>query len=272
MSTTSTAIITGTTSGIGEAQLHHHAQRGWNVVTVNRNEQAATAQLDQLGASHPDQTFTAVFADLSDPVAVMTAADAVGAAGPIDVFYNNAGVLLGEARPAATGIEMHTQVNLLAPYLFARTLGDALDAATVVSTTTAAIGQAGGLRLDELADPPSFKKLTGPYAHTKLALSTLMAALADERPQTTWRSVEPGGVKTPMTSGEGMPKLLVPIRNLLFSSPEKAAEKVAAAAQLTGISNGAYITRGKVKGLPGNASDPSVQAALLAWCREVTGR
>ncbi|MEM8708279.1 MAG: SDR family NAD(P)-dependent oxidoreductase [Actinomycetota bacterium] len=271
MSEPRTAVITGTTSGIGEALVRHHAARGWNVVTVNRNKSTATPQLEQLRADHPDRTFHGAFGDLSDPDAVVAAAETVAEMGPVDAFYNNAGVLLADARPAASGIEMHTQVNLLAPYLFARTLGDALSGATVVSLSTSAIGQAGGLRLDELADPPSFKKLTGPYAHSKLALSTLMAALATERPDTTWRSIEPGGVKTPMTTGDAMPKFLVPIRNLFFSSPEKAAAKVYDAGQLTGVDNGAFISRGKAKPLPGNAADPAVQTALLEWCREVTG-
>ncbi|MEM9464738.1 MAG: SDR family NAD(P)-dependent oxidoreductase [Actinomycetota bacterium] len=272
MSESKTAVITGTTSGIGEALAKHHAALGWNVVTVNRSEASAAPQLEALRRDHPGATFAGAYGDLSDPAAVVAAAEAVAAAGPIDVFYNNAGVLLSEARPASTGIEMHTQVNLLAPYLFARALGDHLDGATVVSTSTSAIGQAGGLRLEELADPPSFKKLTGPYAHSKLALSALMAGLAKERPETTWRSVEPGGVKTPMTTGDAMPKLLVPIRNLFFSSPEKAAQKVFDAGQLAGLVNGAYISRGRAKPLPGNAAEPAVQAALLDWCREVTGR
>ena len=143
----------------------------------------------------------------------------------------------------------------------------------MLTVSTGAINNTGNLRVDELASPTKFKKLVGPYSQSKLAAAALMSAFANEYPATTFRSGEPGAVKTPMTSGEGMPKLLVPVRNLMFSTPDKAAARLHDAATNPKYShpNGAFVLKGKVKPLPGGAGDPAVQAALLAWCRDVTG-
>ena len=63
-------------------------------------------------------------------------------------------------------------------------------------------------------------------AHSKPATVALMDAFAREYPETTFRSAGPGAVKTPMAAGEGMPRMLVPVRNLFFSSPDKAARRI----------------------------------------------
>ena len=142
---------------------------------------------------------------------------------------------------------MHAEVNTIAPYLFGRLLHDSFSRATVLSVTTGAINNVGALDVGELAHPSAFRKIVGPYADSELATVALMDAFAREYPDTTFRSAEPGAVKTPMTVGDGMPGLLVPIRN------------------------GALVIRDKVRDLPANAADPDVQADLLAWCRELTG-
>jgi len=89
-----TALITGCSSGYGlEIARHFHAQ-GWNVVATMR-----TPRPELL----PDSDRVWVLAlDVTDPQSI---ADAIAAAGPIDVLVNNAGVgVVGafEATPMAT--------------------------------------------------------------------------------------------------------------------------------------------------------------------------
>ena len=67
-----------------------------------------------------------VVADLADHDAIAAAAEQLRAGPPIGTFHNNAGILLGEARMSRYGIEMHAQVNTIAPYLFGRLLHDVL--------------------------------------------------------------------------------------------------------------------------------------------------
>ncbi len=76
-----------------------------------------------------------------------------------------------------------------------------------------------------------------------------------------------------MTAGEGMPTLLRPVRDLFFTTPEKGAQRLYAAATRTDVTErGALVTSSsKILPAPRSASDPTTGAELLAWCREVTG-
>ena len=55
--------------------------------------------------------------------------------------------------------------------------------------------------------------------------------------------------------------------------PQTAAERILTAAALpVSVANGAYVNpKGKVVDLPASATDPAVQADLLAWCGQATG-
>jgi NAD(P)-dependent dehydrogenase (short-subunit alcohol dehydrogenase family) len=65
---------------------------------------------------------------------------------------------------------------------------------------------------EELKRPKSFKKLTGPYGRSKLALTLWKAAVASEllHQGIHLLSVDPGPTKTPMSASSGMPAWLLP--------------------------------------------------------------
>ncbi|MEM8925665.1 MAG: SDR family NAD(P)-dependent oxidoreductase [Actinomycetota bacterium] len=266
-------IITGASGDIGAALATLHAADGWEVVMVNRSVERSQPIIDRITADVPGASVGVVEADLADQDSITAAATTLRERGHIDRFINNAGVLLGEHVTSGHGVEMHAQVNTLAPYLFGRLLQPVMEGGTVALVSTGGISRAKELAVDQLADPTTFTKLFGPYVQSKLAATTIMHAFARQYPTTTFRSVEPGAVKTAMTSGDGMPRWLVPIRNLVFSSPEKGARRLYDAINATGDAypNGTYIQSGKPRPLPANAGDPAVQDALLAWCREATG-
>lgn len=271
MSSNPLVVITGASGDIGAALAELHAVDGWDVVMVNRSVERSRPVVDAIVGRVPGASVEVVAADLADHDSITEAAATLQARGHIDRFINNAGVLLGERVTSAHGIEMHAQVNTLAPYLFGRLLRPVMDGGTVALVSTSGIDRAKAVAVDELADPPTFKKLFGPYVQSKLAATAIMSAFAREHPTTTYRSVEPGAVKTSMTSGDGMPRWLVPIRNLFFSSPEQGARKLYDSIAATGHPNGAYLRSGKLRPLPADAGDPAVQATLLEWCREATG-
>ncbi len=273
MSSNPLVVITGASSGIGAALARLHADDGWDVVMVNRSMERSRPVVDGIIAEAPGSSVEVVEADLADHDSITAAATTLRQRGQIDRFVNNAGVLMGERVSSRHGVEMHAQVNTLAPYLFGRLLHPVIEGGTMALVTTGGISQAKSLAVDELADPPTFKKLFGPYVQSKLAATAIMNAFAHQYPAITFRSVEPGAVKTPMTRGAGMPRWLVPIRNLFFASPEKGARKVYDGIGATGpdYPNGTYVQGGKPRPLPAGASDPAVEDALLAWCRETTG-
>lgn len=82
------AVITGASTGIGEATVRKLRKLGWDVVAVARREERLRALAAETGCS-----FEAV--DLRDGAAVEAMAQRVSEAGPVDALVNNAGGALG---------------------------------------------------------------------------------------------------------------------------------------------------------------------------------
>ncbi|MEM9024022.1 MAG: hypothetical protein AAGB22_09785, partial [Bacteroidota bacterium] len=91
-------------------------------------------------------------------------------------------------------------------------------------------------------------KLMGSYMDSKLIMVLLMNYLAKEWPDVRFVSVNPGAIKTKMTSGSGMPKWLLPIRHLLFKSPAYGANSLYKGAfDQKIVGTGIYVSENKVK-------------------------
>lgn len=81
-------VVTGASSGIGEAIAREYIARGAKVTLIARRRD----RLDKLAESAPDRTHI-VQADLGDPEVAFSWMDAAEKAlGPVDVLINNAGV------------------------------------------------------------------------------------------------------------------------------------------------------------------------------------
>lgn len=93
MSATKTIMITGATSGFGEATAKLFAEQGWKLVLTGRRQERLQKLQAELGG--PEQVHIACF-DISQRAAVENAfADLPDAFSKIDVLLNNAGLALG---------------------------------------------------------------------------------------------------------------------------------------------------------------------------------
>ena len=268
------AVITGSTGGIGAALAERLVAEGWRLVLVNRNAAKAEAQRAALTQAHKGAEITLVQADLMDTAQIRRAIETILADYPrIDALWNNSGILTSKRVQSAQGHESNYAVHVLAPYLLIEGLRPALARpngarSIIVNTTSSAQNAAKALDVETLSNPPEIGGLTGAYATSKLALTTLGSALAEEleRDGTLLRSICPGPVITPMTkTSDGMPWLLRPLVPFLFAKPEKQAAKMIRAAQpdALGGRTGIYISNGKEKSVPKLASDPEIQRRLL---------
>ncbi|MEM6889867.1 MAG: SDR family NAD(P)-dependent oxidoreductase [Pseudomonadota bacterium] len=275
MSHAKVAVITGSTGGIGGAIADQLAENGWTLVLVNRNSAKAETQKADINRVHPHTKIDLIQADLMDLDQIKRAAQEILTIHPlIDALYNNSGVLTSQRVMSAQGHESNYAVNTLAPYVMLESLRPALkrdgDApkTMVINTTSAAHNSAKSIDVDALSEPDSIGGLTGAYATTKLALTTMGTALAEDlaKDGIMVRSVCPGAVITPMTkTSDGMPGILKMLVPLLFNKPDKQAGKMihAALPESFGARTGIYITNGKEKTAPKLANDPRVQAALI---------
>ena len=93
MSTSRRVVVTGASSGIGEATARLLAEHGWQVVAVARRRERLEALADEIGCEY-------WAADLSDHAQVGEMAARVLEGGPVDALVNNAGGAIGVDRVA----------------------------------------------------------------------------------------------------------------------------------------------------------------------------
>jgi short-subunit dehydrogenase len=108
------ALITGPSSGIGEALARVFAREDWDLVLVARNAEKLQALADELRVAK-GTTSLVLAADLSDPAAPAAVWTALGGR-PIDALVNNAGYgVPGAVAAAPLDAELGMfQVNVMA--------------------------------------------------------------------------------------------------------------------------------------------------------------
>jgi NAD(P)-dependent dehydrogenase (short-subunit alcohol dehydrogenase family) len=111
------AIVTGATSGIGEATAKAFSSAGWRVLAVGRRQ----ARLDRLGETEPAIAgFPMDICAEGAPSAIVDAA--IQRFGRVDALVNNAGLtaMMSIAETTVAGIRELFELNVVAPSLLVR--------------------------------------------------------------------------------------------------------------------------------------------------------
>lgn len=104
---TKTAMITGATSGFGEASVRRFAKEGWRVIATGRRADRLKKLVDSLGA---DKIHAAAF-DMRKPAAIDAAIAGLPAAfRDVDLLINNAGLALGTAPAQKADLDQWNQM------------------------------------------------------------------------------------------------------------------------------------------------------------------
>lgn len=138
-----TAVVTGASSGIGEATARRLAEAGYHVFCAARRTERIEVLAAELGG-------TAVTCDVTDPDAVAALADRVG--GRLDLLVNDAGGAFGSASVAEADAEQWRamyEVNVIGLMQVTRALLPALIASGAgaiinVGSTAGRIAYEGG--------------------------------------------------------------------------------------------------------------------------------
>jgi NADP-dependent 3-hydroxy acid dehydrogenase YdfG len=181
-------VVTGASSGIGEAASRLFASRGWTVFGVARRADRLAALAEEIG-------LTPIVADVTDPAGVAAVVDAVDAAGgALDALVNNAGGALGlDTVEGADVDDWRTmfETNVLGTQRMIAALLPALRAGA------RAAGHADILAVTSIAGTIAYEGGAG-YNAAKFAQHALMQVLRLELAGEPIRVVEiaPGMVKT----------------------------------------------------------------------------
>ncbi|MFR9751809.1 oxidoreductase [Nocardia sp. 004] len=137
-----TAVVTGANGGLGLETARQLAAKGAHIVMAVRNQQKASAAVDEIRRTAPDASLELVASDLASQASVHAAAERIlGAHQRIDMLINNAGVMAISETKTVDGFEMQFGVDHLGHWTLTALLMPALlrtEGARVVTVTSTA--------------------------------------------------------------------------------------------------------------------------------------
>jgi NAD(P)-dependent dehydrogenase (short-subunit alcohol dehydrogenase family) len=187
-----TAIVTGSTRGIGAGIAARLAAEGANVVVSGRSEGAGEAVVDRIAAESEEGDATFVRADMRDPDDVAALAEAAAERyGSVDVLVNNAGVQTETAADEATLDDWAfvVETDFRAYWLAARAALEHMDRGAIVNVSS---------NHAYATMPAHF-----PYNAVKAGINGMTRSLAvDFGPRVRVNTVVPGWVEVERTRDE----------------------------------------------------------------------
>jgi dehydrogenase/reductase SDR family member 12 len=193
-------LVTGSNSGIGKATAEGLARRGAEVWLLCRNRGRAEKAQMELKEETGNDNIHVQAVDMSSLASVKKACTELPMQS-IDALVHNAGVLPGERRQTAEGLELTYATNVAGPFLMTTLLQPRMEKSKDCRLVWVASGGMLPVRLNcgEMADPPMPFNGVSAYAQTKRAQSVLTELLAEKYTGNTITvsCMHPGWVDTP---------------------------------------------------------------------------
>jgi dehydrogenase/reductase SDR family member 12 len=222
-----TVIVTGASSGIGEATAGLLARRGARVRMVVRDRSRGEAARERLEATGAGSLAVDV-CDISDLEQAAELGDRLRSdGGEIAGVIHNAGVLTDERERSAQGHELTFATSVLGPLALTIAIRPTLEAAPGAVVVFVSSGGMLTARLDPEDPELDRRDFDGTtfYAHAKRTQVALAETLAERWPRVGFASMHPGWVDTPglASSLPGFHRLTRP----LLRTPEQGADTAA---------------------------------------------
>lgn len=239
-----TALVTGATSGIGEAVATGLARLGAEVAIVARDEAKGKAALDEIRLAAPGAKLQLFLCDFASLKSIRVLAAEVDRQLPrLQILVNNAGAVNRFRKTTADGLELTFAVNHLGYFLLTNLLLQKLEAsapARIISTSSAG-HRLGKVDFDDLQAERGYRAFRV-YGTSKLEniLFTRELARRLEGRGVTANCFHPGPVRSGFgRNNPGLFNFLVSLGGPFLRTPEKAAETalyLAAAPELANVS------------------------------------
>ncbi|MHB0858308.1 MAG: SDR family NAD(P)-dependent oxidoreductase [Anaerolineae bacterium] len=263
-------MVTGATSGIGEATARALAGQGAHVLIVGRQVQRGATVVNAIRRDTDNPKVDFLLADLALLSQVrLLAGEFTRRYDRLDVLVNNAGGIFARRHETVEGIEQTWVLNYLSPFLLTHLLLDALQSSApsrIVNVTSDA-HRRGRLQFADLEGHVRYSGF-GAYAQTKLALVLFTYELARRLYGTgvTVNAVYPGLVASSFGGGNGrLWDAMWAVTRRFAASSAKGAETVVHLASSTQAVD--ETARYWAKGKPTLSSPASYDeaAAQLLW-------
>jgi len=250
-------LITGATSGIGQAAAQALAAQGHEILIVGRNPAKTEGVAKQIREQTGNQAVHFLLADFSDLGQIRHLAEQVKTQfHKLDVLINNAGAYFNRRQRMNCGVENTFFVNHLAPFLLTNLLLDHLqDNARIINVASDA-HQYGQLDLNDLNFERSYFGFAA-YGRSKLAniLFTYELARRLSGSGVTVNALHPGGVATNIFSTDFwiFGPLFKGIVSLFTLTPEQGADNtiyLASSPDVEGITGKYFVKRDAVPSSP----------------------
>jgi len=266
-------LLTGATSGIGQAAAIALAKEGYRLFLVARNPTRASATEQLIRLKAKDAEVHWLMGDLASLVDVRNIAETfLSFDCKLDLLFLNAGVTYNRRTCSQDGYEMMFAVNHLAPFTLTHLLMDKLvegkHDTRVVITASGAYSFVNGLNIDDLNAEKKYSSIKA-YGHSKLA-NILFTHCLDERLHSavTTKHISvncfhPGFVGTNLGTQTPLGKIIMRLIKPFSRSSAKGADTGLFLALEEFIENsGGYYFNRKKKQLPFYAKDPEAAKAL----------
>ena len=273
-----TCMITGATSGIGQATAMALAGQGAQLILVCRDRSRGERTVAEIAAQTGNRTIELMLADLASQQSIRAlAAEFLATDRPLHVLINNAGVVNLSRKVTVDGLEEVFAVNHLGYFLLTNLLLDRLKAsapARIVNVASDA-HKIGGMNFDDLQAERRYRTMKV-YGQSKLAniMFTYELARRLEGSGVTVNCLHPGAVATGLGKNNGAwAQAIIKLLGTFFRTPENGAATsihLAASPALAGVS-GQYFSDCKPRRSSKLSYDEAAQRRLWEISERLTG-
>jgi len=271
-----TVVITGATSGIGEAAALALAGQGARIVFAARDAVKGEVLMGKLTRANPDAAHDFIVGELSTLAGMKAAGEALAAKAPkIDVVANNAGAIFDHREVTADGLEKTFAVNHMAYFVITEILWPTLKTGARIVSTASGAHAMGRVNFDDLQLEKRYNAGAA-YGTSKLFNILWTRELARRLTGTgvTANCFHPGGVNTGFGDNtKGVIKTLLSLAGPFMLTPEKGADTLvwlASAPEVQGKTGGYWVKR-KLTQPFAAARDDAAAARLWAESEKIAG-
>ena len=250
-------LITGATSGIGQAAAQTLAAKGHKVLIVGRNPVKTNQVSELIRKQTGNDNVHGLLADFSDLGQVRSLADQIkDIFPPLDGLVNNAGAYFNTRHKTSYGVEKTFLVNHLAPFLLTKLLLKHLQTHARIVNVASDAHQYGQIDLNDL----NFNRFYfgfAAYARSKLAnvLYTYELSRRIKNEPVTVNALHPGHIATDIYRNDFsvLGPALKWFMGLFTLTPEQGADNtihLVSSPDMEGITGKYFVKREAVRSSP----------------------